>query len=239
MVAAACNTFTWEDDGKAGRSCCQRLGNTLNKILAKNPEVKGAATVPMVWAVRDTMNFAFKRLLPNGIFKHDDIRKVITELQQVSYADKGVAFASLLSPAYFKTTKPETAKGRQCQGQTFQATTEGKQAYRTAVNEFVAKYPVPATTPINAKFPLTPGTVSINNFGCFTCRQPGHHARKCSPPYTPVPVAEQNFRRLWVQAQSHAAKNMSVNLVSKNQAKLDNFCSLLLTKGEDSDFAKD
>ncbi|KAM0787188.1 hypothetical protein ACM66B_006432 [Microbotryomycetes sp. NB124-2] len=296
MVAAACKTFTWEEDSKAGRSCCQRFGDTLNKILAKNPEVKGAATVPMVWAVRDTMNFAFKRLLPNGIFKHDDIRKVITELQQVSYADKGIAFgemaelhkrdlallakmrakqttqrhtapashthgvrnptpraadaakptpdvpvplASLLSPAYFKTMKPETAKGRQCQGQTFQATTEGKQAYRTAVNEFVAKYLVPATTPINAKFPLTPGTVSIDDFGCFTCRQPGHHARKCGPPYTPVPVAERNFRCLWVQARSHAAKNMSVNLVSKNQAELDNFCSLLLTKGEDSDFAED
>ncbi|KAM0791025.1 hypothetical protein ACM66B_004323 [Microbotryomycetes sp. NB124-2] len=275
MVAAACKTFTWEDDGKAGRSCCQRFGETLTKILAKNPEVKGAATVPMVWAVCDTMNFAFKRLLPNGIFKHDDIRKVITELQQVSYADEGVAFdhgtphrtrqpharrrnptpraadaakptpdvlvplASLLSPAYFKTTKPETAKGRQCQGQTFQATTKGKQAYRTAVNKFVAKYPVPATTPINAKFPWTPGTVSIHNFGCFTCGQPGHHACKCGPPYTPVPVAEQNFRCLWVQAQSHAAKNMSVNLVSKNQAGLDNFCSLLLTKGEDLDFAKD
>ncbi|KAM0790198.1 hypothetical protein ACM66B_005514 [Microbotryomycetes sp. NB124-2] len=95
MVAAACKTFTWEDDGKAGRSCCQRFGDTLNKILAKNPKVKGAATVPMVWAVRNTMNFAFKRLLPNGIFKHEDIRKVITELQQVSYADEGVAFGEM------------------------------------------------------------------------------------------------------------------------------------------------
>ncbi|KAK4046784.1 hypothetical protein OIO90_006426 [Microbotryomycetes sp. JL221] len=63
-----------------------------------------------------------------------------------------------LSDQYFKEVAPMAARGKQCHVQTFDDNTQGKHAYQDAIRRFVAANPDPRATPIDAAFPMTPGT---------------------------------------------------------------------------------
>ncbi|BGP19935.1 hypothetical protein JCM10213_003321 [Rhodosporidiobolus nylandii] len=101
-------------------------------------------------------------------------------------------------PSPFKRSALPLLDPKDCKAVTFPATEEGREAYKKALAAFMKLYPGNSieTAPLDAPFPLTPGTFPVPSYSCDACGVTNdHRANACTG--TPLPKAERNFRSQW------------------------------------------
>lgn len=151
-------------------------------------------------------------------------------------------------PDFWRDTRNGEAsqlKPEQASPLTFEDTAAGRDAYKKAVAAFVQMYPAGTNPPLTAKFPLSPGTVSVPALRvCDTCGKvavPFHGAARC-PSNEPVPAAESNYRRLWrtVAARGRGQapswlnkKDRAINLLADADELMEDHAALFY--GSDSE----
>ena len=159
----------------------------------------------------------------------------------VPYASDATAAERPRLPAstvYFQNHRTDRSITRdQARYDRFDDTAAGKGNYAKALAAFERAYPDPSSTPITAKFPLSPGSLPLGVRCCDRCGKTGEHiAAGCKN--APTPLSEQNYRRAWrfVSGRSSLPPNwgrdgISVNLV----ADVDEWMSTqpMLYEGDD------
>ncbi|SNX85308.1 uncharacterized protein MEPE_04017 [Melanopsichium pennsylvanicum] len=88
---------------------------------------------------------------------------------------------------------------------TFENTPQGQAQYQAALQQFQRDHPrVTMQPPLDQPYPLTPGTAPAGSNECHRCGHRGHFSTAC--PNTPVPQAEQTYRRMFgASSRDHSA----------------------------------
>ncbi len=95
----------------------------------------------------------------------------------------------------------------------------GQAQYRNAVTLFYQKFGQGATSGMARPFPLSPGTLPVGSFECWSCGKSGHMRQNCTGPF--VPENEQRFRGIASQPSRKNTSSQPVRMVSNGSTPYD------------------
>ncbi len=99
----------------------------------------------------------------------------------------------------------------------------GMGQYNNAVTLFYQKFGANATSGMNRPFPLTPGTLPVGSFECWSCGKSGHMRQNCTGPF--VPDNEQRFRGIASQSVRKQEPPQPIRMISNQSTPYDSYDS--------------